>query len=178
MYVEIDYGNGRQRASFKVHVTPETSVPARFTGNFREEVEDGSLVVYAEVDVTEPGHYVVDANCFDSGDRPVAWTRFKGLLDAGRNEARLVIAGNVLHDRAAVAPFVVRDLRGVRVVSGSFPDTEAMAAFSGSHRTGDYELAAFSSDDWTDEHKQATLRKMIEARHTGTGPDVFAAQPQ
>lgn len=175
VFVEFDHGNGQQRASFDIHVTPAATVPARFTGHFRDEIADGDLVIHAEIEVDEPGRYVIDGNLRGADHQPISWTRSKTALDAGVSEVRLVVAGKVLHDRAAVGPYELRDLRGFRLAPGSNPDTEAMAPLATGHRTAHHELAEFSDAPWDSAHKRATLEKLLEARDDPGAPQVFAA---
>src|SRR5262249_19821425 len=46
--------------------------PARFTGEVREELRDGSLQLWLGVDVIEAGWYAIDANVFDASGTPTA----------------------------------------------------------------------------------------------------------
>ena len=84
----------------------------RFTGQFREAIEDGSLVIYAEVAIAAPGLYNIDANLWDSEDQPVAFARFKDELPEGTQEVPLRFFGAVLAESRAVPPFELRELHG------------------------------------------------------------------
>jgi hypothetical protein len=158
MYVEFDHGHGTQRAHFDFQYTPAGGIPARFTGAFGDAVEAGSLVVHAGVEVTTPGHYVIDANLFDAADQPVAWSRFKGELAAGTQDAELVFFGKVIVDAGAHGPFHLGQLRGARYAPGEDPDLEQMASFTGSYVTRPYPTDAFSSAEYDSVDKQ----RMIE----------------
>lgn len=157
MYIEFDHGAGVQQAHFDFQYTPKAGIPARFTGHFADEVADGSLVVHAGVAVTTPGHYVVDCNLFDADDQPVAWTRFKGELAAGTQDAPLLFFGKVLVDGNARGPFHIGQLRGARYAPDADPDLEQMPSFTGSFTTKPYATTDFSAAEYDSPDKQRML---------------------
>jgi hypothetical protein len=168
LYIEFDHGGAeRQRAHLVVHVTPEAAVPARFTGEFRDEIVNGSLVVYAGVEVRQGGHYLVDCNLYDAEDHPVAWTRFKGHLDAGVHMVPLTFFGKVLVDSRATAPFRLGELRGARFVEGRDPDLDQMRMFTGEYHTASYPLGDFSDAPYDSPEKQRRIELLTEARDRG-----------
>jgi len=158
MYVEFDHGAGKQRAHFDFQYTPSGGIPARFTGVFHDVIDAGSLVIHAGVDVTSPGHYVIDANLFDAVDQPVAWSRFKGELAAGTHDADLLFFGKVIVDANAHGPFHLGQLRGARYAPGLDPDLEQMPSFTGSVTTKPYATDVFSDAEYDSAEKQ----RMIE----------------
>lgn len=175
LFVEFDHETGSQRANFRVSYTPEAKIPARFTGQFEEAMEDGSLVIYAGVEAEVDGHYVIDANLYGADDTPVAWTRFKGHLDAGKSQVRLMFMGRVLVESAASAPYRLGELRGIRYAPGQWPDTEHMVPYNDAYMTGEYDISQFSDAEWDSPHKRATIRRLLEAAESGMGPHVFSA---
>ena len=177
LYVEFEYEGGTQRANFRVAYTPEAQIPARFTGRFEEAVEDGSLVVYAGAFVETAGHYVIDANLYGADDAPVAWTRFKGRLEAGESRVRLVFMGRVLIEGAASGPYRLGELRGVRYAPGQWPDTEHMTPYLEPYMTSAYDPSQFSDAEWDSPHKRATIRRLLQDAESGAGPHVFTATP-
>lgn len=158
MYVEFDHGAGTQRAHFDFQYTPAGGIPARFTGVFHDVIDAGSLVIHAGVDVTTPGHYVIDANLFDAADQPVAWSRFKGELAAGTHDADLLFFGKVIIDAGAHGPFHIGQLRGARYAPGRDPDLEQMPSYPGSFTTRPYATDVFSDAEYDSADKQ----RMIE----------------
>jgi hypothetical protein len=158
VYIEFDFGAGRQAAHFDFQYTPTRGIPARFTGAFRDAIDDGSLVIHAGVDVAAPGAYVIDGNLFDAADQPVAWSRFKGPLAGGAQTVDLVFFGKVLVDSNARGRFHLGQLRGARFAPGLDPDLEQMPPFAGSFTTRDYPTSAFSDAEYDSADKQ----KMIE----------------
>jgi hypothetical protein len=158
MYVEFDHGAGTQRGHFDFQYTPAGGIPARFTGAFGDAIDAGSLVIHAGVEVTAPGHYVIDANLFDAADQPVAWSRFKGELAAGTQAADLVFFGKVIVDAAAHGPFHIGQLRGSRYAPGEDPDLEQMPSFTGSFVTQPYPTTAFSDAEYDSADKQRMIQ--------------------
>jgi hypothetical protein len=169
IYIEFDHGAGRQRAHFDFQYTPGRGIPARFTGQFTDAVEAGSLVIRAGLAVDTPGRYVIDCNLFDAADQPVAWSRFKGELAAGVHDADLVFFGKVIVDGKAHGPFHIGQLRGARFAPGLDPDLEQMPAFSGGYATRAYPTDAFSDAEYDSPEKQRMLELLGQqgGRHSG-----------
>jgi hypothetical protein len=163
IYIEFDYGGAAPvRDSFTIHVTATESIPARFTGEFGESIVDGSLVIEAGLEVHQAGHYLIDCNLHDDEGYPVAWTRFKGELEAGRHDVPLSFFGKVLVDSRATPPFHIGQLRGHRFIEGRDPDLETIPPFEGTYVTRRYALDEFSDAEWDSPHKQATIERLTE----------------
>ena len=158
VYIDFDFGAGRQTGHFDFQYTPARGIPAQFTGAFSDAVDAGSLVIHAGVAVAAPGHYVIDCNLFDAADQPVAWSRFKGELAAGAQAADLVFFGKVLVDGNARGPFHIGQLRGARFAPGLDPDLEQMPPFTGSYATRDYPTTAFSDAEYDSADKQRMIQ--------------------
>ncbi len=159
MVIEFDHGSGAQRAQLNFQYTPKSGIPARFTGGFTDAIDAGSLVVRAGVEVTTPGHYVIDANLFDAADQPVAWSRFKGELAAGTHDAELLFFGKVIVDAGARGPFHLGQLRGARYAPDEDPDLEQMPSLlAPSFTTRPYATDVFSDAEYDSADKQ----RMIE----------------
>ena len=165
VYVEFDYGDGKQRAHIDFQYTPAAGIPARFTGVFLDGLESGSLVIHAGVDVIAPGPYLIDANLYDTTEQPVAWTRFKGDLAAGPQSADLVFFGKVLVDAAAHGPFHLGQLRGARFAPGRDPDLEQMPPFTGTFTTRPYATTDFSDAEYDSPEKQRMIDLLTNDRN-------------
>lgn len=173
--VILEYGEGElHEAQLRLFYTPDSAIPARFTGSFRDAVEEGSLVVRAGVEVFTRGFFIINANLFDGLSRPVAFTTFKGELSPGDTEVPLVFFGRILHDADGSPPYVVTDLRGYRFLDGQFPDREPMSQYQGTHTTGHYQLDAFWEDDWTSDQKEWMLDQLLRAAEAGAEFPVAA----
>jgi hypothetical protein len=181
LYVEFDFATGKQLGHFDLQYTPATGVPAKFNGTFGDDVVDGSLIVHVGIDVTTAGHYVIDANLFDADDNPVAWSRFKGDLEAGKQHADLSYFGKVLVDASAHGPFHLGQLRGARYVPELDPDVEQMPSYAGTYATQPYPADQFSDAEWDSPDKQRMIRLLSQQRHApdhASMPTQPAATPE
>jgi hypothetical protein len=136
------------------------AVPARFTGEFREGIENGSLLLEAGVEVRAAGWYVIDCNLYDADGYPLAWTRFKGALAAGAERVPLSFFGKVLRDAAAPSPYSIGELRGQRFVEGRDPDADLMPSYRGRYSTRPFPLTAFSDREWDDVSRRARIERL------------------
>lgn len=142
--------------------TPAGGVPARFTGRFRERLENGSLVIAADVEVSRGGRYEIDANLFDEEQRPVASAHATAQLEPGKRSVDLLFFGLIFHEKRATGRFTLRDLRGHRFSPGELPDREMMPAHGGEFRTAKtYALDDFSDAEYDSPDKQQQV-KMYE----------------
>jgi hypothetical protein len=151
-----------QETSLRIFTTPEGRIPAAFTERDVDYVEDGSLVVEVGLDVFEPGFYRIDANLFGPDGAPLAFGSFTGDLARGEQRAKVRFFGLVLHDQAASGPYEVRNLRGYLFREAAYPDKLQMRDALHTHWTRAYELARFSDEEYTSEHK-ANMLRMLEA---------------
>jgi len=153
--------------SLEVYVQPDDDPPARFTGRYRDQLVDGSLIVHAGVDVARAGDYIVDANVYDAAGHPAAFVRWKGRLPAGPGEVPLRLFGRVVREADAPAPFTFTDVRGYRWHLGADPDRELMAA-APDHVTPAYPATAFRADEFWDEAKQRHVDALLGEARRGT----------
>jgi len=173
LYVEFDSGaSARQRAKIMFNYTPPGGIPARFTGAFREAIDHGSLIIYAQVEVARAGWYLIDCNLWDRLDNPVAWTRFKGNLSTGLQEVPLLFFGKVLVDSKSIAPWHIGELRGGLHVPMEDPDVDFMQPFTGSYRTSKYDLAQFSNAEWDSAQKRKKLQLLREYEDDPNAPKL------
>jgi hypothetical protein len=155
---------------------PDEGIAARFTGNYREAIEDGSLVVYAEMAVARAGFYSVDATLDTEDDRAFCHSRFKGTLDEGTREARLLFFGKAIRDAdptvqgpfkvTVQGPFKVVEIYGQMVPEpgrllelakdGDFAPW-AVPLYDGYYLTKQYPVDSFSDAEWRGPEKDARL---------------------
>jgi len=167
LFIELTFDGVTQRARIDFQYTPVAGIPARFTGTFRDSIENGSIVIHAQVEVARAGRYLIDCNLFDDSDRPIAWTRAKVDLREGKQDAPLSFFGKVLVDQRASGAFHIGQLRGARHVPGLDPDLEQMAAFAGTYVTRAYDAAEFSSAEYDSAQKQDMIRALTEQQVRG-----------
>lgn len=160
--VEFKAGDEIIDASIPFEYFPETTIPAKFTGNFRDYIKNGSLYVDVEVDVYRKGYYIIDANLFDKDLEPVAYTIEKRELYSGKQWVPLLFFGKVIIDQKAKPPFVLRDLRGYRFIEATTPDPEFMdremiKPYEGEYKTKTSDLSGLSDKEFEDEMKQKRI---------------------
>jgi hypothetical protein len=168
MYIEFDPGPGtRQRAHYNLQYTPASGAPASFTGVFSDSIVEGSLVIHTGLDVTLPGHYIIDCNLYDANNAPVGWTHWKGDLAAGGAGADLSFFGKVLVDANAKGPFHIGQLRGARFDPGHVPDLAQIRPYDGSYATKAYATTDFSDAEYDSPDKQHMLQFLSEQQAKG-----------
>ncbi len=170
LVVVFEAGSGPESAQLSFVFNPPATIPARFTGEFRDEVVDGSIVVYAGVEVETAGHYLVDCNLYDSDESPVAWSRFKGRITADTTEVPLRFFGKAILDAEPRAPFSLGQLRGSLYVEGQQPDTHMMLPFDGEYTLETSSLTGISDAEWDSETKRRKVKKLREL--AGSGPSI------
>lgn len=112
--------------SVDFHSTPK--VPARFTGDYAEEIRNGSLVISPQLEVYQKGAYMVDANLFQAdGDQPTHWVRSWAQLEPGLQRVELLFFGKIFHDKKAEGKFVLRQLRAYRQNEVDFDITKQIS---------------------------------------------------
>lgn len=174
-HIEFDYGGGSlERAVLAAGYTPTAAAPARFTGQYREAIEKGSLVIYAGVEVLKGGWYNLDCNLWDAANQPVAWTRFKGELQPGMREARLMFFGKVLTDSGSTSPWHLGELRGFRYEANASPSEELMDPPSASFTTRRYSLSELSPAEWDAPERDRMLQALLADESTGQAPPIPA----
>jgi hypothetical protein len=158
--------------AIRIFSTPVDRVPAEITGDFRDSVHDGSLLVEVRVDVREPGFFRFDANLYDRNGEPVAFAVFKGDLAPGEQWLPLEFFGKILRDQGAMGPYSVEQIRGYRFLEGQTPDQERLVDDPVTHQTSPYDAAAFSDAEYTSEHKEQMIQLMLEDVDAGRTLDV------
>lgn len=155
--------------SFDLYYTP--TPPARFTGMVREVLANGSLELFAGIDVRKPGRYLVDGRVADAAGQLFAFVSFNEELPAGRGEVKLVLFGKLVRDRKAASPFVLRDVEGHLLKEDVDPDREILAPLLGAvHTSRAYPESAFSTAEWQSEersrHVEEFTRNLKELTET------------
>ncbi len=180
---EIEGDQSGAKHSLSTHFFSSPVAPARFTGEFREEFREGSLFIAAEVAVTKPGNYTIEANLMDSRDEPVGFARADAAsLKSGRHFVELQYYGKVLRDRDLEGPYRLVGLRGslntdviqpemlsrppaevqkfLRNIRDDRPKRMVMPYYLKPYVTKDYDLALFTEDDYTSPAKERRLSEL------------------
>ncbi|MGZ7023499.1 MAG: hypothetical protein ACXVJ3_19860, partial [Ilumatobacteraceae bacterium] len=161
--VTYDPGDGKlAQATLDLVYQPGGPPPARFTGQFREALENGSLEIYAGVEVNEAGPYMIMANLFDASGAPTASMLARMVqLDTGTREVKLEAFGRVIREAEASSPFTLTNLRGYLFYPGGEPDRKAMPDYTDDYHTAKYPLEAFSDEEYWDEQKQQQITNLM-----------------
>jgi hypothetical protein len=160
-------GGEPHSAAVRIFSTPVERVPARLTGDVRDSLIDGSLLVEVGVDVFEPGFYRFDANLYDRDGAPLAFTVFKGDLAPGEQWLPLEFFGKVLRDQGVMGPYSVEQIRGYRFLEGQTPDRELLIDDPLTHLTSAYDVASFSDAEYTSEHTERMIDLMLDDIENG-----------
>ena len=165
--VQYDPGNGKlAEATLDALYQPAGPAPARFTGRFREAMENGSLNIYVGVEVAETGPYMISANLFDAKKQPaVSMLARMVQLDKQTTEVKLQAFGRVIREASSPSPFTLSNLRGYIFYAGKDPDRSLMPDYPDDYQTAKYPLDAFSDDEYWDEHKQTQIQSLLDAAH-------------
>jgi hypothetical protein len=161
--------------AIRIFSTPVDRIPAQLSGNFRDFVHDGSLLVEVGVDVREPGFFRFDANLYDRNGEPVGFAVFKGDLAPGENWLPLEFFGKILLDQGAIGPYSVDQLRGYSVLEGQTPYGERHADVPLTHQTSPYDAAIFSDAVYTSEDKERMIQLILDDIDAGLTLDVPVA---
>lgn len=78
---------------------------ARLTGQYRDFMKDGNLVIAAEVDVTEAGRFHLAGTLYAKNGEPIGWAQNAANLEPGRHWIELSYYGLIFHDRQAAGPY-------------------------------------------------------------------------
>lgn len=171
--VRFEYAPGRTREEdLRLFVTPTDLVPARFTGELRDSVRDGNLLLEVGIEIERAGFFRFDANLYDAAGQPLAFAIFKGALSTHDAWVPLEVFGKVLRDAGRPGPYVVGELRGYRFRDGEYPDRERMPDYDRRFATGPYPLEAFSDAVYASAHKQHMVELMQQDLANGLTLDV------
>jgi hypothetical protein len=141
---------------FDVIYTPE--LPAVWTGQVREAVENGSLVFILPAEVRMPGRYVISGRVDDARGKPFALLTFNDLLGPGPNLVKLTMFGKLMRDQEAALPLTLRDVDGYLLKENTDPDRALMPRLEGKVFTSkNHPLKGFSDAEWQSEERTRYL---------------------
>jgi hypothetical protein len=183
--VPLDVKCGGDEATTFFDFFYTASEPARFTGNVREEIEQGSLALYLEFDVKKAGIYKLDLRVDDTHETKLAFVSFDAALAVGTQWAKFVVFGKLILDYASPAPFKLRDLDGYLFIPDTDPDRENIKPRAGYlYTTKAYAKETFSDTEWSSEEKDrhikeftkdvAEARAKVNDEQTGKIPKQYA----
>jgi hypothetical protein len=121
---------------------------AHLTGRYRDSIEDGHLVIAAEVAVTEAGRLHLEATLAAADGKPIAWAQNALELAEGTGWIPLTFWGLILHERGVDGPYVLRTVALTR--PGDAPPGQRAAAVANAYRTRAYHAAQFTDRAFND----------------------------
>lgn len=141
---------------FDVIYTPE--LPAVWTGQAREGMEDGSLVFYLKADIRQAGRYIVKGRVDDARGKPFALATFNDIVPAGQQEIKLMVFGKLMRDQEAAMPLTLRDVDGFLLKENVDPDRALMPRLEGKVMVSKAQpLKNFSDAEWQSEERTRHL---------------------
>jgi hypothetical protein len=159
--VTLRYQSDEGQVFFQFDYT--AAEPARFTGKVTEALENGSLALDLEMEVTKPGRYVLAARVDDANGNGFAYLDHNAELAAGTTKARFLVFGKLVKDQKAVAPFKLRDLSGFLLKENTSPDREVLEPIPGPfYTTKAYKDADFADAEWQSDEKQRHLTEFTK----------------
>ncbi|MFA9275335.1 MAG: choice-of-anchor X domain-containing protein [Candidatus Aquirickettsiella gammari] len=161
--VEVNYHVNGQAGALFFDVIYSPELPANWAGKIREANENGALVFYLPIEVRQAGRYILNARVDDAKGQPFALLNFNDLLVQGRQEIRMVIAGNLLRDQQASFPLTLRDIDGYLLKEDQDPDRLLLPRIEASvYKTKNYTLKSFSDTEPDTEERQRHLKEFTK----------------
>lgn len=158
--VEVNYHVNGQTGALFFDVIYSPELPANWAGKIREANENGALVFYLPIEVRQAGRYIVNARVDDAKAQPLALLNFNDLLIPGRQEIRMIMAGNLLRDQQASFPLSLRDIDGYLLKEDQDPDRLLLPRIEASaYKTKNYTLKSFSNAEPDTEERQRHLKE-------------------
>lgn len=185
MFMEVNFVIPAEPGGFthtlKTHFFSSPVAPAQFEGIAGERIEDGSLIITANLNVKLPGRYTIEANLFNE-DGPVAYAREDARLQGGPQQVELKYFGKIFHDANAVGPYILRGLRGIqntdpidpinltkspeevdkylKSVKSTTPHRRTIPTWEKEYKTQDYQLSEFSNSEWDSPEKRERIAEL------------------
>ncbi|MCR9144011.1 MAG: hypothetical protein NXI24_17320 [bacterium] len=164
-------------------------VPARFTGQFSERLDNGSLYIDATIDVERECQYNLHANLYSlQEDEPTHWVAADKVLQPGRQVVTFEFFGKIFRDNGYSGKFELRDLRGtcenlpfpaswlgdptkIKAIETVEPKNEPLLLYlpytNAKYTTRSYGIDEFSDAQWESEVKDKRLRRLQQLAGEG-----------
>jgi len=157
--VALDVGSETGATGYQLELTPDA--PATFTGTIEEAMVDGTLNLFAGVNVKRAGRYVFYARVDDAKGRTFAFLSVNQEFAVGEQKVPYRLFGRLVRDEKPEPPYKVRDLEGFRLIEDQTPDREILAAREGVvHVTKSYPIESFSETEWDSPDKKRYVEEL------------------
>jgi len=131
-------GDARKASSGFLYSNPW----ARLTGRFRDRVQDGNLVVLAQVDVERAGRFHLQGTFHSRAGEPVGWAQAAVELAPGRHWIELPFYGLMFAERGASGPYRLGTV--TLATTGAMPNALG-PVWVDAHTTRAYPAARFTT---------------------------------
>jgi hypothetical protein len=159
--VRFSVGGRSGLVLFDVIYSPE--LPATWTGQVREAVEDGSLNYYLAANMRQAGRYIVSGRVDSADGKPFALATFNDMLGTGPNQVKLTVFGKLLHDEKPALPLTLRDVTGYLLKENADPDRALMPRLEGAVFVGKaHPMKKFSDAEWDSEERARHLTEFAK----------------
>jgi len=101
--VRASFNNGETRAGGGGYVL--SNPWSELTGRYRDRVEDGNVVVSAEVEVTRTGRFHLMGTLHTMRGEPIGTAQTAQVLEVGKHWIDLSFYGLMFHDRKVIGPY-------------------------------------------------------------------------
>lgn len=162
---EVRYTAGGRSGFVLFDVIYTPVLPATWTGQVREGLDDGSLAFTLGLEVRQPGRYVIAGRIDDARGKPFALATFNEVLGAGTREVKLTVFGKLLMDEAPALPLTLRDVDGYLLRENVDPDRLLVPRWEGrvfASRT--QSLRGVSNAEWESEERSRYLTEYAKDR--------------
>lgn len=162
---EVRYTAGGRNGFVLFDVIYTPVLPATWTGQVREAVENGSLSFYLGVEVRQPGRYIVTGRVDDARGQPFALATFNDVLAVGAREVKLTVFGKLMTDERPALPLRLRDVDGYLLRENVDPDRLLMPRLEGqvfASRTRT--MQGVSDAEWQSEERSRYLAEYAKDR--------------
>jgi hypothetical protein len=130
---------------------------ARLTGNYKDEIVDGSLIISAEVVVSKKSLINLEASVYTTNDKPIVAVQNGMELEKGKHWIPLKVYGLILHEQKLSGPFV---LKNITLTKTSNPPMRGRLVTPG-YNTSEYQWGQFTDKSFDSLKKQnQSLSKM------------------
>ncbi len=149
----------------------------RITGNYRDEMRDGSLYIAMSVQIDKPGLFQIRGELFGPQYQPIAETRLTKQLEPGEHRLELHVYGKAIVDRALDGPYRLRYL----YLSQGFPEDgyEAIGPIlTDAHTTQAYPYAKFTSAKYEAPAAEGLVIGPGDPSQANKPPPLFAKRPE
>jgi hypothetical protein len=186
MELSVDFLIPEEKSSFihrlKVHFFSSPEAPAKFLGKFNERIDNGSLIISAEINVRKPGPYRIEGILTTEDGQPIGHARVDSRLGGGSQWVDLLFFGKIFHDKGIPGPYKLAALHGaqqnlpispealtgppdqvdklIQMTEQTEPIKRSMLPWQGDYRTFAYTLKTFSFAEYDSEFKRERISEL------------------